>query len=287
MCFEFPRQMQCFPKLSVEGNPFLLNFKEQWASEHSLRNSAFATPQPDLAQFLWVTWEESDMNSYHLWNIYSALGTVLSTSGALTHLTFAIHLCDRFYYNSWRNWGKERWSSFSRLTQLVSRRAWRLIQEVYRRKPAVLITMSEEGKVVNYTVKKETRLWVVSTQWDIQRMYTWNVYSVINQRYPDKFNLKNRRKKHTKENILTEQFQCNQVIKSICKSEPTTLESSSPGYLGLRLAPGEWGWLSNQSIIISVCHAGLWDETKVVSEGGKEICCSVLKTYVKNVSVLR
>lgn len=77
-----------------------------------------------------------------------------------------------------------------------------------------------------------------------------------------------------------------QVIKYICRSGLKTLESSSLGYFGLCLVSGERGLLSNQSIIVSVIH-GSDMKRSLCSEGGKEICCSVLKTYVKNVSVLR
>ena len=36
--------------------------------------------------------------------------------------------------------------------------------------------------------RKETWLWVVSTQWCIVEVYTWNLYNFINQHHPTKFN---------------------------------------------------------------------------------------------------
>lgn len=45
----------------------------------------------DSAQLLQITWENININSYHLLSTFYELGTALSALDTLTHLIFTIH----------------------------------------------------------------------------------------------------------------------------------------------------------------------------------------------------
>lgn len=139
--FEFPRQMHYFPRLGEEGNSFLLNFREYWASECSLGNYICHSTKRNVAQVLWVMWEYSNMNPYHLLS-NNSVGTVLSALDELIHLIFTAHLRGRFYFSCFtaEEMEAEKVSNVFGFIQLVRARAWLLLRAVCLIKPAVLIT---------------------------------------------------------------------------------------------------------------------------------------------------